>query len=144
MDTAYLWVKILHLISLISWMVGLLYLPRLFVYHAESGLASPQAQTFKIMELRLQRVIMLPAMLATWASGLFLAINGGYFHTGGWIYAKLLLVLILSGLHGFLGTTRKNLANGENRHSPDFFRVLNEVPTLCMIVIVILVVLKPF
>jgi len=144
MDTAARWVLILHIISVISWMVGLLYLPRLFVYHVESGLSSPQAQTFKIMELRLQRVIMLPAMLATWGSGLFLAINLGYLQSGGWIYAKLLLVLALSGLHGFLGKTRKDLAHGENTRSADFFRIINEVPTLCLILIVILVVLKPF
>ena len=120
MDTAYSWIKVLHLLSLISWMVGLLYLPRLFVYHAEAGAHSPQAETFKIMELRLQRAIMLPAMLVTWASGLYLAINGNYFHTGWWIYAKLLLVLGLSGLHGYLGKTRKDFAEGQIRHSPDF------------------------
>jgi protoporphyrinogen IX oxidase len=144
MDVAYSWIKILHIVSLISWMVGLLYLPRLFVYHAEAGAASPQAETFKIMELRLQRVIMLPAMLVTWASGLYLAINGGFFESGGWIYAKLLLVLGLSGLHGFLGKTRKDFAIGHIAHTPDFYRVINEIPTLFLILIVILVVLKPF
>jgi putative membrane protein len=144
MDTAYLWIKVLHLLSLISWMVGLLYLPRLFVYHAQVGAHSPQAETFKVMELRLQRAIMLPAMLMTWASGLYLAINGNYFHTGWWIYAKLLLVLGLSGLHGFLGKTRKDFAEGHIRHSPDFYRVINEVPTLGLILIVILVILKPW
>ncbi len=144
MDVAYAWIKVLHIVSLISWMVGLFYLPRLFVYHAEAGANSPQAETFKIMELRLQRVIMLPAMLATWGSGLYLAINGGFFETSGWIYAKLLLVLGLSGLHGFLGKTRKDFAVGKIGHSPDFYRVINEIPTLFMILIVILVVLKPF
>jgi putative membrane protein len=144
MDVAYSWVKILHILSLISWMVGLLYLPRLFVYHAQAGAFSPQAETFKIMELRLQRAIMLPAMIATWGSGLYLAINGGFFHSGWWIYAKLALVLGLSGLHGFLGRTRKDFAAGQISHGPDFYRVINEVPTLGMILIVILVVLKPF
>jgi protoporphyrinogen IX oxidase len=144
MDAAYAWIKILHIVSVISWMSGLLYLPRLFVYHAEAGANSPQAKTFKVMELRLQRVIMLPAMLATWASGLYLAINGGFFQSSGWIYAKLLLILALSGLHGFLGKTRKDFAVGNIDHSPDFYRVINEIPTLFMILIVILVVLKPF
>ncbi|WP_020173978.1 protoporphyrinogen oxidase HemJ [Methyloferula stellata] len=144
MDVVYSWIKILHIVSLISWMVGLFYLPRLFVYHAEAGAASPQAETFKVMELRLQRIIMLPAMLATWASGLYLAINGGFFESSGWIYAKLLLVLGLSGLHGFLGKTRKDFAMGYIGHSPEFYRVINEIPTLLLIFIVILVVLKPF
>jgi len=144
MDLAYSWIKILHIVSLISWMVGLFYLPRLFVYHAEAGVSSPQAETFKVMELRLQRVIMLPAMLATWGSGLYLAINGGFFHSGGWIYAKLFFVLCLSGLHGFLGKTRKDFANGHIGHAPEFYRVINEIPTVCLILIVILVVLKPF
>jgi putative membrane protein len=144
MDTAYAWIKILHLLSLISWMAGLFYLPRLFIYHVEAGAGSPQAETFKVMDLRLQRAIMLPAMLATWASGLYLAINGGFFETSGWIYAKLGLVLILSGLQGFLGKTRKDLAAGRFTHSSGFFRLINEVPTVCLIGIVILVILKPF
>jgi putative membrane protein len=144
MDTAYLWIKVLHLLSLISWMVGLLYLPRLFVYHAAAGAFSPEAKTFQIMELRLQRAIMLPAMLVTWASGLYLAINGGFFHSGWWIYVKLLLVVGMSGLHGFLGKTRKDFAAGKSVHSSNFYRVINEVPTLGLIFIVMLVVLKPF
>jgi putative membrane protein len=144
MDVAYSWIKVLHIVSVISWMVGLLYLPRLFVYHAEAGAFSPQAETFKIMELRLQRAIMLPAMIVTWASGLYLAINGGFFESAGWIYAKLLLVLGLSGVHGFLGKTRKDFASGHIGHGPDFYRVINEIPTLFLISIVILVVLKPF
>ncbi len=144
MDGAYSWIKILHILSIISWMVGLLYLPRLFVYHAEAGAHSAQAETFKIMELRLQRGIMLPAMIAAWATGLYLAINGGFFHSGWWIYVKLAFVLGLSGLHGFLGKTRKDFAAGHIAHGPDYYRVINEVPTLGMIFIVILVVLKPF
>lgn len=144
MDAAYSWIKVLHILSLISWMAGLLYLPRLFVYHAEAGAFSPQAETFKVMELRLQRAIMLPAMLATWGSGLYLAINGGFFQTSWWIYVKLLLVVLMSGVHGFLGKTRKDFAAGDIKHGPDFYRVINEVPTILMIFIVILVVLKPF
>jgi protoporphyrinogen IX oxidase len=144
MDIAYSWVKILHIVALISWMVGLFYMPRLFVYHALAGAASPQAETFKLMELRLQRIIMLPAMLVTWASGLYLAINGGYFLQSGWIYAKLLLVLGLSGLQGFLGKTRKDFDAGHIGHTADFYRVINEIPTVFLILIVILVVLKPF
>jgi putative membrane protein len=125
-------------------MVGLFYLPRLFVYHVEAGPYSPQAETFKLMELRLQRQIMLPAMVATWASGLYLAINGGFFQSSGWIYAKLLCVLALSGLHGYLGKTRKDFARGHIVHSSGFYRGINEIPTILLIGIVILVILKPF
>jgi putative membrane protein len=143
MSNIYLSLKALHIIAVISWMAGMLYLPRLFVYHAESGADSPQARTFMVMERRLMRAIMLPAMLVTWATGVTLAVEGGFAHTG-WFHAKALLVIGLTALHGYFGTLRKSFAAGKNRHDPRFFRIINEIPTILMVGIVILVVLKPF
>jgi putative membrane protein len=143
MTDVYLWLKAVHVIAIIAWMAGMLYLPRLFVYHAEAGSGSPQAETFKVMERRLLRFIMNPSMVVVWITGLWLAISGGWFHFG-WLHGKLLLVILLSGLHGFLAATTKGFARDTNRRSPKFYRVLNEVPTVLMIGIVILVVVKPF
>jgi protoporphyrinogen IX oxidase len=139
----YLWIKAAHVVALIAWMAAMLYLPRLFVYHAEVGPGSPQSETFKVMERRLLKAIMTPAMIATWVFGLALAYEGGWF-SAGWLHAKLAIVLGLSGLHGFLSATVKRFAADRNTHSPRFYRVLNEVPTLGLIAIVLLVVLKPF
>jgi putative membrane protein len=139
----YLWLKAFHVIAVISWMVGMLYLPRLFVYHAGVAKGTPQAALFEVMELRLQRYIMLPALLVTWASGLALAIQGEWFKAG-WLHSKLFLVLLLTGLHGYLAVERKRLASGTNKRDARYFRILNEVPTLLLIGIVILAVVKPF
>ena len=143
MGTGYLWLKAAHVLAIISWMVGLLYLPRLFVYHVEAGTGSRQALTFETMERRLMRGIMLPAMIVVWVTGLWLAIQGGWFRAG-WLHGKLLLVVILSGFHGYVSAERKRLAAGTSKRSSRDFRILNEVPTLLMIGIVVLVVLKPF
>jgi putative membrane protein len=142
----YLWIKALHVLAIISWMVGMLYLPRLFVYHVGVPAGSPQALTFATMEKRLQRFIMLPAMLVTWITGLTLAIQGDWFRTPGhgWLHGKLLLVVLLSGLHGYLAAERKRLAVGKSTRDAKFFRIINEVPTVLLIGIVILVVVKPF
>ena len=139
----YAWVKALHIISVIAWMAGMLYLPRLFVYHAEVPTGSPQSETFKVMERRLLKAIMTPAMIATWIFGLWLAVEGGWFRSG-WLHGKLALVIALSGLHGYLAATIRRFANDANTRNPRFYRVLNEVPTVIMIGIVILVVVKPF
>ncbi len=139
----YLWIKALHVIAVIAWMAGMLYLPRLFVYHIEAGTGTLIARTFEVMELRLQRLIMLPALLVTWATGLYLAIAGHWFKAG-WLHGKLLLVVLLTGVHGFLSVERKKLAAGTTTRNSRFFRILNEVPTLLMIGIVILVIVKPF
>lgn len=139
----YLWLKALHLISLIAWMVGMLYLPRLFVYHSEVPAGSPQSETFKVMERRLLKAILTPAMIATWIFGLWLAWEGGWFRSG-WLHAKIALVLGLSGLHGFLAGTVRRFAEDRNTRSSRFYRILNEVPTVALILIVLLVVLKPF
>ncbi|HUB65117.1 MAG TPA: protoporphyrinogen oxidase HemJ [Methylocella sp.] len=143
MSHAYLWIKVLHILAVISWMAGMLYLPRLFVYHAETPRGSPQAATFAVMEARLMRLIMLPALLVTWATGLALAVWAGFLHEG-WFYAKFALVIGLSALHGYFAKLRKDLANETNQHGPRFFRIVNEGPTILMMGIVFLVVFKPF
>ncbi len=139
----YLWLKAVHVLSIISWMVGMLYLPRLFVYHADAGPGSPQAATFAVMERRLLRGIMLPAIIVVWITGVWLAIQGGWLKAG-WLHGKLLLIVLMSGLHGYLSAERKRLAAGTSRRSSRDFRILNEVPTVLLIGIVVLVIVKPF
>jgi protoporphyrinogen IX oxidase len=139
----YAWVKALHIISVIAWMAGMLYLPRLFVYHAEVPAGSPQSETFKVMERRLLKAIMTPAMIATWLFGLWLALEGGWFRSG-WLHGKLALVIALSGLHGYMAATVRRFAGDVNTRNSRFYRVLNEIPTMIMVGIVILVVVKPF
>jgi putative membrane protein len=139
----YLWLKAFHVIAVIAWMAGMLYLPRLFVYHSEVPKGSIQSDTFKIMERRLLKAIINPAMIVTWLLGLYLVWDGGWY-TSGWLHAKLLLVLILSGVHGFLSKTVKVFAADQNVRPAKFYRMINEVPTVLMIGIVILVIVKPF
>ncbi len=139
----YLWFKAFHILAVISWMAGMLYLPRLFVYHTRAEPGSAQSETFKVMERRLLRAIINPAMIATWVSGLWLAWDHHFFDRG-WMSAKLALVVLLSGVHGFLAATVRRFAEDRNTRSERFYRVVNEVPTLLMIGIVILVVVKPF
>ncbi len=139
----YLWLKALHVIAIIAWMAGMLYLPRLFVYHCDALPGSVQSETFKVMERRLLRAIINPAMAAAWVLGLWLAWSGNFL-SAPWLYGKLVLVLAMSGVHGMLARWMKDFATDRNRHSQKFFRIMNEVPTLLMIGIVILVVVKPF
>jgi protoporphyrinogen IX oxidase len=144
----YEWIKAFHIIAVIAWMAGMLYLPRLFVYHCAAETGSVQSETFKVMERRLLRAIINPAMVATWVFGLWLAWLGpdsryGWF-ASGWLWAKIILVLGLSAVHGLLARWRKDFAHDRNRHSQKFYRIINEVPTLLMILIVLVVVLKPF
>jgi putative membrane protein len=139
----YLWLKAFHVIAVIAWMAGMLYLPRLFVYHCETPAGSPQSETFKVMERRLYRAIINPAMIATWVLGLWLAFDAGFFKSG-WLHAKLALVLLLSGIHGFLGARVRDFAEDRNTRSARFYRIINEVPAVLMIGIVILVIVKPF
>ncbi|MGQ0446041.1 MAG: protoporphyrinogen oxidase HemJ [Beijerinckiaceae bacterium] len=143
MSNLYLSIKVLHILAIISWMAGMLYLPRLFVYHAEAPKGSPQAKTFVAMERRLMRAIMLPALLAAWATGLMLAVQAGYLNAG-WFHAKFALVIVLSALHGYFAKLRKNLAEETNRHGSRFFRIINEAPAVLVAAIVFLVVFKPF
>jgi protoporphyrinogen IX oxidase len=139
----YEWIKALHIVAVIAWMAGMLYLPRLFVYHCEAKAGSSQSETFKLMERRLLKVIINPAMIVTWLAGLYLAWSGHWL-SAGWLHAKLALVLALSGVHGFFARWVKDFAADRNSRSQKFYRIINEVPTVLMIAIVILVVVKPF
>ncbi len=139
----YEWIKALHVIAVISWMAGMLYLPRLFVYHCEAERGSKQSETFKVMERRLLRAIVNPAMIVTWLAGLYL-VWAGHWYSAPWFHAKFLLVLILSGVHGFFARCVKDFAADENLRSQRLYRIINEVPTILMILIVVLVIVKPF
>jgi protoporphyrinogen IX oxidase len=138
-----LWVKALHIMAVIAWMAGMFYLPRLFVYHVEAPVGSQQSETFKIMERRLLRIIINPAMIVVWLTGLWMAYDEGFFHAP-WLHAKLTLVLIMSGLHGYFGRLVRTFAADENKRPARFYRILNEIPPVLMAIIVILVVVKPF
>ncbi|MBX9933845.1 MAG: protoporphyrinogen oxidase HemJ [Methylobacterium sp.] len=145
MNDLYLWIKAGHVVSVIAWMAALLYLPRLFVYHASlpaDASTRSQSETFKVMERRLLRAIMTPAMIATWILGLILVWQSG-FYAAGWMQAKFALVVAMSGVHGWLARMVKDFAADRNTRGHRFYRVLNEVPTLGMIVVVILVIVKP-
>ena len=139
----YIWIKALHIIAVIAWMAGMLYLPRLFVYHAGVAAGSPQSETFKVMEQRLLRFIMTPAMIATWLFGIALVLQG-HFLGATWLHIKLALVLAMSALHGLFGRWARDFAHDRNTHTPRFYRVANEIPTLLLIVIVVLATVKPF
>ena len=145
LQAAYLWIKAVHVIAVIAWMAGLLYLPRLFVYHAAAEPGSKQSETFKVMERRLYRAIMHPALAVTAASAaLLLATPGAVDWSQGWLHAKLALVAGLILLHLLMGRWRADFAADRNRRSQRFFRIANELPTVLMIAIVLLVVVKPF
>ncbi|OHV70669.1 TIGR00701 family protein [Mesorhizobium sp. LCM 4577] len=139
----YPWAKAIHVIAVIAWMAGMLYLPRLFVYHADAEKGSVQSETFKVMERRLLRGIINPAMIVTWVFGLWMAWKIFHFE-GGWLHAKIALVLVLSGLHGYLAAAVRKFAEDKNEKPARHWRIVNEIPTLLMIVIVILVIVKPF
>lgn len=139
----YEWIKALHVIAVIAWMAGMLYLPRLFVYHADAANGSDKAETFKIMERRLLRAIINPAMIATLAFGIWLLLLNPDLLHAHWMHAKLGLVIAMTALHGLLARWRKAFAQDRNTHTAKFFRLINEVPTVLMIVIVILVIVKP-
>lgn len=144
----YEWVKAFHIIAVIAWVAGMLYLPRLFVYHCVAEKGSVQSETFKVMERRLLRIIINPAMIATWLLGLWLAWHGPDSHYGwfesGWLEAKLALVVALSALQGFAARWVRDFAADRNRHSHRFYRLINEIPAILMAAIVILAVVKPF
>jgi len=137
-----LWLKALHVITVIAWFAGLFYLPRLFVYHADAKPGSELSETLKVMERRLLRIIMNPAMIAVWITGPWLAwVEGVYMD--GWLHAKFALVVLLTGFHHALGRWRTDFAADRNTHLAKFYRVANEVPTLLLVAIVILAVVKP-
>jgi len=142
-DAAYLWIKAIHVIAIISWMAGMLYLPRLFIYHCEAEKGSAQSETFKVMEGRLLRIIINPAMVISWVLGLWLAWTGGFF-SAHWLHIKLAFVIALSAVHGYFSMAVRAFAEDRNERPPRFWRIINEVPTILMILIVILVIVKPF
>ena len=141
----YAWIKALHVISVIAWMAGMLYLPRLYVYHCEVEPGTDEDRRFQTMERRLLRGIINPAMIASYIFGIALAaVPGMGIVAAAWFHVKLLAVLVLTLLHAFLARWRRAFAQGRNVHSARFYRFMNEIPTLAMIVIVIMVVVKPF
>ena len=141
----YEWFKALHVISVIAWMAGMLYLPRLYVYHADAAPGSDKSETFKIMERRLLKAITTPAMVASFIFGtLMLATPGVIDWSTGWIWAKIALIVAMTAMHGFLGKWRKDFEADRNTRPGKFYRMMNEVPTLLMILVVILVIVKPF
>ncbi len=146
MITFYLYIKAFHIIAVISWMAGMLYLPRLFVYHANKNNTKEMNETFELMEKRLLKYIMNPAMILTWALGIVLIfsplINFG--PNSLWLSIKMILVVIMSGIHGYFGYCRKALIKNNTFYSQKFFRFLNEAPTVLLIIIIILVVVKPY
>jgi protoporphyrinogen IX oxidase len=145
MDGLYLYVKAFHIISIIAWMAGLLYLPRLFVYHAYVDAGSQQSETFKIMEVRLLRYIMNPAMIASWVFGLLLLFYYGVINWSVdiWFHIKFLLVIVLTAYHMLLARWRRSFAADQNVHPAKFYRWMNEVPTVIMVTVVILAVVRP-
>jgi putative membrane protein len=139
----YEWIKAFHIMAVIAWMAGMLYLPRLFVYHAESPVGSPQSATFKLMERRLIRLIINPAMIVVWVLGLWMAWDAPWYDEL-WLQIKVALVLVMSGLHGYFVRCWRNFDADRNTHSARFYRIINEVPAVLIVCIVLLVVLKPF
>jgi putative membrane protein len=140
----YLWIKALHVVAVIAWMAGQLYLPRLFVYHAQAEVGSPTSETFKVMEAKLYRFIMTPAMVVAWVCGLSMIALDPSLLASGWLYVKLLFVVALTVIHFLMNRWRGDFARDANRRSQKFFRIANELPTLAMIVIVIMVIVRPF
>lgn len=141
----YEWLRALHIIAVISWMAGMLYLPRLFVYHADAEIGSEKSETFKIMEWRLLKYITNPAMIVAWILGLLMIYaNPGMLEGQGWLHVKLLMVFVMSAVHGVLSKQVKVFKRDENTRSAKYFRILNEVPTVLMIIIVIMAVVQPF
>jgi protoporphyrinogen IX oxidase len=138
-----LWVKALHIISVIAWMAGMLYLPRLFVYHADAPKGSALSETFKVMERRLLKAIINPSMILVFVTGIALAFLTGYWQAP-WLQAKFILVLGLGGLHGYFARCVRAFAADANVRPAGFYRVMNEVPAVLMVLIVILAVVKPF
>ncbi len=140
----YLWLKALHVISVMAWMAGLLYLPRLFAYHAESKVGSEQSETFKTMESRLLRIIMNPAMIAAWLFGILMITANPSLFEHGWMHVKFMLVIIMSILHMVFSKWRKNFAVDKNVKSAKFYKLWNEAPAAIMVIIVIMAVAEPF
>jgi putative membrane protein len=143
MSAVYLWLKALHVVAVISWMAGMLYLPRLFVYHAATKAASEQSETFKTMEHRLLNFIMMPAMIVTWLAGIVLVLLGQWLGAG-WFHAKFIAVIAMTVAHGLFAHWVNEFRFDRNGHSQKFYRIINEIPTILLVIIVVLAVVKPF
>ena len=139
----YLWIKALHVISVIAWMAGMLYLPRLYVYHCDAEPGGVQSETFRVMERRLLRAIINPAMIAAWIFGVLLVIHGDLWGEA-WMHAKFALLIAMTSVHGAFARWRRYFTADANRHDARYYRLMNEVPTVLLIAIVILVVVRPF
>lgn len=140
----YLWIKALHIIAFVSWMAGLLYLPRLFVYHAENTKIVEVSNVLKTMEYKLLRYITTPAMIFTWGIGILLLFRPGFDLTQGWIHVKIVAVLLMSAFHGMCAKWMKDFKNDSNKKTGKFYRIVNEIPTVLLITIVLLAIVKPF
>lgn len=142
----YEWIKAFHLIAVISWMAGMLYLPRLYVYHAQSRPKSEASEMLKVMERRLLRLIINPAMIATWGLGIWLVTLYGWenLKTAGWFHVKVSMIILLQICHAAFARWRKDFAADRNKHTARFYRIANEIPTVLMAVIILMVIVKPF
>lgn len=144
MERYFLWYKAIHVISVISWMAAMFYLPRLFIYHSRSNIPPEMDETFKLMEKRLLRIIMNPAIIVTYIFGFLVAYIYGFVALGSWFHIKMVAVLVLTILHGIQAKWVHDFAKGENKHTEKFYRVINEIPVLFMIIAVVMVIVKPF
>jgi protoporphyrinogen IX oxidase len=144
MSDYYEWFKTIHIMALVAWMAGIFYLPRLYVYHTRAKVGSEMDKTFQIMEYRLLKFIMNPAMITTYIFGLSTAQIYGFKALGIWFHVKMLAVIIITIMHGLMASWRKDFAAGQNKHSENFYRVANEIPTVAFVIAVIMVVVKPF
>ena len=141
----YPWTKAFHIAAMVAWMAGLFYLPRLYVYHCDTAPGSVESERFKVMERRLLKQITTPAMIATWAFGVILVLTPGIIDwAAGWWHVKLLGVLLLTGFHGAMSRWRRDFLHDRNTRSPRFYRAANEIPTVLMLVVVIMVIVRPF
>jgi len=144
MSDYYAWFKAIHVISVIAWMCGILYLPRLYVYHTRAEVGSEMDKTFQVMEYRLLKFIMNPSMILAYIMGLITAYIYGFSALGIWFHIKMFGILVITIMHGLMAKWRKDFAQGKNTHSEHFYRIANEIPTIAMIVAVIMVIVKPF
>ena len=144
MENYFLWYKAIHVIAVISWMASMFYMPRLFVYHSTPNITKEMDETFKLMEKKLLRIIMTPSMITTYTFGLLVAYIYGFAALGTWFHIKMFAVLVLTILHGMQAKWVKDFATGRNKHSENFYRIINEIPVVFMIIAVIMVIVKPF
>lgn len=144
MQDYFMWYKAIHVISVISWMAAMFYMPRLFVYHTKADIGSEMDKTFQVMEYKLQKIIMTPAMIATYIFGIIIAYIYGFVALGVWFHIKMFAVLMLTAMHGMFSKWRKDFAIGQNKHSAKFYRIINEIPVVFMVIAVVMVIVKPF